>query len=223
MEKEKCSDKKLIDVQTYSKLIPLVQGILSDSILIGSEIATLFWHKRFAGSFWNCIIQLYPLIVFRDLKSYIWTIKPRWKKKDLTEPSYMPKGTLGHLGLWSVKMLLDLWNFCCLILASDFLLFCGCISPWGLSPCQLPYFLHIWQIFYSMSNVSQEVKARSWHLHLVRYTMELCNSALVLQHCATKPCRALLPWEVESHSYLSLASLSVRAILWEIWFWLHAC
>ena len=42
MEKEKCSDKKLIDVQTYSKLIPLVQGILSDSILIGSEIATLF-------------------------------------------------------------------------------------------------------------------------------------------------------------------------------------
>lgn len=106
----------------------------------------------------------------------------------------LSKGALDYLSLGSVKMFLDLWNFCCLILASEFLLFCGCISPWGLSPWQLIYFLLTWQIF----NVKHTPRSQGQILAPGQIYLELCNSALVFQLCVTNPCRTLLPWEGES-------------------------
>lgn len=107
---------------------------------------------------------------------------------------------------------MDLWNFCCLILASEVLLFWDFIFPWGLSPCQLPYFLHVWKIFNSMSNVPQEVKARPWHLHQLRYSMELFNSVCLtcfpaLCNQSTQGLAWMGGWE--SPFYLSLARVSV--------------
>lgn len=119
----------------------------------------------------------------------------------------MPKGALGHLSLWSLKMFLDLWNFCCLILASEVLLFLAVFHHGG---CRLVSYLisYISGKYFTQFQTCLK-KSRPDPGTCTRSDILWSSAILHLSSSFFWPIHAGLPWEGESLSSCCLASVSM--------------